>query len=102
LQRRGLMFFDNGIEPRSAAPDIAHSLGAPYARSASTIDMIQAGMEIDRQLSELESLARTNGVAAGAGFLYPVTIDRVANWAKGLPGRGFVLVPASAIVGPSK
>jgi polysaccharide deacetylase 2 family uncharacterized protein YibQ len=36
------------------------------------------------------------------GFLYPVTVERVAEWAKGLPGRGFVLVPASAIVPHTK
>jgi polysaccharide deacetylase 2 family uncharacterized protein YibQ len=59
-------------------------------------------MEIDARLSELEKLARTNGSAAATGFLLPVTIDRVANWAEGLEGRGFVLVPASAIVAPSK
>ena len=44
----------------------------------------------------------TAKLAAGAGFLYPVTVERVANWANGLQGRGFVLVPASAIVGASK
>jgi hypothetical protein len=103
LQRRGLMFFDSGPAQRSAAPDVAKNLGAPYAQAASSIDVIQTGMEIDQRLSDLESRARTNGSAAGSGFLYPVTIDRVANWAKGLQGRGFVLVPASAIVsGASK
>jgi polysaccharide deacetylase 2 family uncharacterized protein YibQ len=102
LQRRGLMFFDSGPAQRSAAPDVARNLGAPYVQSTSNIDVIQTGMEIDQRLSELENLARANGSAAGSGFLYPVTIDRVATWAKGLPGRGFVLVPASAIVGASK
>jgi uncharacterized protein len=102
LQRRGLLFFDSGPVQRSAAPDVAHNLGAPYVQAASAIDAIQTGMEIDQRLSDLETRARANGSAAGAGFLYPVTIDRVANWAKGLQGRGFVLVPASAIVGASK
>ena len=68
-------------------------------RASTSIDTIQTGMEIDRRLSDLEARARLTGSAAGAGFLYPVTVDRVANWAKGLPGRGFVLVPASAIIG---
>ena len=102
LQRRGLLFFDSGPAQRSAAPDVAKSLNAPYVQAASAIDVIQTGMEIDQRLSDLEAKARANGSAAGSGFLYPVTIDRVANWAKGLPGRGFVLVPASAIVSASK
>jgi uncharacterized protein len=99
LQRRGLMFFDSGGSTRSAAPGVAHTLGAPYVQSDSNIDSIQTGMEIDRRLSDLESRARMTGSASGTGFLYPVTIDRVANWANGLQGRGFVLVPASAIIG---
>jgi polysaccharide deacetylase 2 family uncharacterized protein YibQ len=102
LQRRGLLFFDGGPVQRSAAPDVAKNLGAPYVQAASAIDVIQTGMEIDERLSDLEARARANGAAAGSGFLYPVTIDRVTNWAKGLQGRGFVLVPASAIVGASK
>jgi len=102
LQRRGLLFFDQGSTTHSAAPGIAHQTGAPYVQSLSTIDTIQTGMEIDRRLSDLESRARLTGAAAGSGFLYPVTIERVADWAKGLQGRGFVLVPASAIIGAGK
>lgn len=102
LSRRGLMFFDSGSTTRSAAPGIARRIGAPYAQSYSVVDTIQTGMEIDRRLSDLEARARMTGSAAGSGFLYPVTIERVAAWAKGLPGRGFVLVPASAIVDSGK
>jgi polysaccharide deacetylase 2 family uncharacterized protein YibQ len=102
LQRRGLVFFDSGPVQHSAAPDVARNLGAPYVQATTALDTIQTGIEIDERLSDLEARARANGAAAGSGFLYPVTIDRVANWAKGLQGRGFVLVPASAIVGASK
>jgi hypothetical protein len=59
-------------------------------------------MEIDRELSELETAARAHGTASGVGVVRPVTIERVAQWAQGLGGRGFVLVPASAIVLPKK
>jgi uncharacterized protein len=102
LSRRGLMFFDNGSSPRSAAPEIAKRIGAPFAQAATTIDVIQTGMEIDQRLSELETRARLNGWAAGSAFLYPVTLDRLSVWAKGLQGRGLALVPASAIVAPNK
>ncbi len=102
LQRRGLLFFDNGSAIHSAAPDVASRLGAPFAQSTAGIDTIQTAMEIDRQLSALETAARAHGSAAGSGFIYPVTIARVAAWAQGLGGRGFVLVPASAIVAQTK
>ena len=102
LARRGLFFFDSGPATRSAAPDVAQRLDAPYVQSSTTIDTIQTAMEIDQRLSELETRARLNGSASGVGFLYPVTVERVAEWAKGLPGRGFVLVPASAIVPHTK
>ena len=98
LSRRGLMFFDAGPAGRSAAPDVAKRTGAPYVQSAANIDAIQTGMEIDQRLSELEARARLNASAAGTAFVYPVTIERLAAWAQGLSGRGFVLVPASAIV----
>ena len=97
-----LLFYDNGGESHSAAPDVAARAGVSFAQATTTIDKIQTAMEIDRQLSELENAARAHGSASGAGFLYPVTVARVAAWAQGLPGRGFVLVPASAIVLPKK
>jgi polysaccharide deacetylase 2 family uncharacterized protein YibQ len=102
VARRGLLFFDSGPAARSVAPDIARRINAPYVQSAVTLDTIQTGMEIDARLSQLEQLARTNGTAAGTSFVLPVIIERISNWAKGLEGRGFVLVPASAIVSPSK
>lgn len=98
LARRGLVFFDAGPVSRSSAPDVAKRIGAPYVQSAANIDAIQTGMEIDQRLSELEARARLNGSAAGTAFVYPVTIERLSSWAQGLSGRGFVLVPASAIV----
>ncbi|HEY7977752.1 MAG TPA: divergent polysaccharide deacetylase family protein [Rhizomicrobium sp.] len=98
LARRGLVFFDAGPVSRSSAPDIAKRTGAPYVQSTANIDAIQTGMEIDQRLSELEARARLNGSAAGTAFVYPVTIERLTSWAQGLSGRGFVLVPASAIV----
>ena len=100
--RRGLLFFDNGPAQHSVGPDVARRIGAPYVQSVVTLDTIQTGMEIDARLSQLEQLARANGSAAGTSFVLPVVIDRIANWVKGLQGRGFVLVPASAIVTPSK
>jgi polysaccharide deacetylase 2 family uncharacterized protein YibQ len=102
LMRRGLMFYDNGAANRSVAKDVAARLGSPFVQANVVIDSIQASMEIDHRLADLETEARTKGSAAGTGFVYPVTVERVALWARSLPGRGFVLVPVSAIVSTEK
>jgi hypothetical protein len=98
LARRGLYFYDDGAVPQSTAPQVAGSTATPFGQASETLDAIQTAQEIDRHLSALEEEARAHGSAIGSGFLYPVTVDRIAAWAKGLQGRGFVLVPVSAIV----
>ncbi len=102
LSRRGLYFYDSGSASQSVAPQVAGSLSAPFVRGTASIDTIQTALEIDRRLSELEAAARKNGGAVGTAFLYPVSVERIAQWAKGLQSRGFVLVPVSAIVSEQK
>jgi polysaccharide deacetylase 2 family uncharacterized protein YibQ len=102
LGRRGLYFYDNGGAPQSVAPTVAGREGSAFAQSGGTLDGIQAALEIDKQLSALEDAARAHGSAVGSGFLYPVTVERIALWAKTLQSRGFVLVPVSAIVSQPK
>jgi polysaccharide deacetylase 2 family uncharacterized protein YibQ len=98
LSRRGLYFYDNGAVAQSAAADVAGRSGAPFAKASETLDGIQTALEIDKHLSNLETQARDHGTAIGSGFVYPITVERIAAWAKGLEKRGFVLVPVSAIV----
>jgi polysaccharide deacetylase 2 family uncharacterized protein YibQ len=102
LARHGLMFYDDGTTAKSAAPDLAKQTGTAFVHGNLTIDAVQDGTSIDRALSELEAQARSKGSAVGSAFLYPVTVERVAQWSRGLSSRGFVLVPASAIVGKPK
>jgi polysaccharide deacetylase 2 family uncharacterized protein YibQ len=98
LNKRGLYFFDNGTASQSVLPVVAGQVGMPAAQSGAALDTIQTAQEIDRRLAELETQARANGSAVGSAFLYPVSIARIAAWARGLQSRGFVLVPVSAIV----
>jgi polysaccharide deacetylase 2 family uncharacterized protein YibQ len=102
LARRGLMFYDDGTTAKTAAPDLARQTGTAFAQGTFSIDKVQDGTAIDRALSDLESQARAHGSAVGTAFLYPVTVERLADWSRGLSSRGFVLVPASAIVGKAK
>jgi polysaccharide deacetylase 2 family uncharacterized protein YibQ len=64
------------------------------------VDDPPARAEIEAKLATLERLAREKGSALGlAGPLAPVTIERIASWAKGLDDKGIALAPVSALVG---
>jgi polysaccharide deacetylase 2 family uncharacterized protein YibQ len=101
LTRRGLMFFDSQ-ESAGPAAAAARQAGTLFAQAALGLDAVPAPVAIDHQLSRLEALARKDGSAIATAEPYPVSVERLARWAKGLAGRGFVLVPASAIVAPPK
>ncbi len=95
--RRGLLFFDNGVNSSSLALTGARHVNAPIATGSLTIDAIQTKDAIDEKLAELEADARRNGAAVGVGSVYPITIARVAAWAETLQARGFDLAPISAL-----
>jgi polysaccharide deacetylase 2 family uncharacterized protein YibQ len=98
VARRGLLFFDDGESRHSMSAEVAGRVGVPFAQSSAMIDSIPSSVEIDNKLAQLESAARANGVAVGSAHAAPVTVQRIALWAAGLKARGFVLVPASAVV----
>jgi polysaccharide deacetylase 2 family uncharacterized protein YibQ len=92
LAARGLFFVD-------ARPGALPPPGIWAATVDVVVDEPAVRSEIDRKLALLETLAREHGSALGlAGMPRPVTIDRIATWANGLPARGLVLAPASALV----
>jgi uncharacterized protein len=102
LAKRGLLFFDNGSVQQSAAGAAAAKSGIYFSRADDVIDSIQSAMEIDHRLANLESTAQTSGHAVGAGFLYPVTIERVAAWSKALGSKGIALAPLTAVASQPK
>jgi len=83
---------------RSVGAQVGRELAMPFAINDRFIDNEASAAAIDSRLAELERIARDGGTAVGIGFPYPVTIERVAAWAAGLPSRGFVLAPVSAVV----
>ncbi|HZB90011.1 MAG TPA: divergent polysaccharide deacetylase family protein, partial [Stellaceae bacterium] len=97
LKRRGLMFVDGRSSPQSVAPTLAQSMSLPCVVADDTIDADTSRDAIDRHLASLEALARQNHAALGIGFDYPVTLERVALWAKTLPEKGIALAPVTAL-----
>ena len=91
--KRGLAYFDDGSAPRSVAGAIAEGSATPYLRSDIGIDAIPTSADIDSALAKLEQMARQRGVAVGTASALPVSIERIAAFAKGLESRGILLVP---------
>jgi polysaccharide deacetylase 2 family uncharacterized protein YibQ len=88
---------DDGTSPRSLTGQLAGANNLPFAKSDLMLDAVPTPVEIDRALNRLEMTARERGLAVGVASALPVTIDRIAQWAKAAANRGLVLVPISAI-----
>ena len=95
--KRGLIYVDDGASPRSVAGQIAGSHNLPFAKTNLVLDAVPTPVEIDRALARLEMMARDNGAAIGLATAQPATIARIAEWAKKVEGRGFVLVPITMV-----
>ena len=97
LNARGLMFIDFSPTHDSAAPQIAQQLKLPIAEVDQRIDEEPAPDAIDAALAKVEAAAKRDGSAVAVGLPYPVTIERLAVWLAGLPGKGIAVVPVSAL-----
>lgn len=94
--KRGLIFVDDGSNPRSVAGRIAGANNLPFARAQVTIDAVPTPDEIDRALGRLETEARRRHIAVGVASALPVSIAHIAVWAKSAASRGILLVPITA------
>ncbi|WP_341898967.1 divergent polysaccharide deacetylase family protein [Ferrovibrio terrae] len=97
LKERGLLFVDARTAPRSVAARIVREAGGVYAVVNRQIDAAPTGPLIDARLEELERTARASGVAIGGALPYPITLDRLLAWSRGLEAKGIALAPVSAI-----
>jgi polysaccharide deacetylase 2 family uncharacterized protein YibQ len=95
--RRGLIFVDDGASSRSVAGQIAGANNVPFAKAEIVLDAVPTPVQIDRALTRLEAMARERGSAVGIASAVPVSVERIAAWAKAAESRGIQLVPISAI-----
>jgi polysaccharide deacetylase 2 family uncharacterized protein YibQ len=100
--KRGLIWFDNGTSPRSVAGQISGAANVPFAKADAVLDAVPTAAEIDNALARLEATARSRGLATGAASALPVTIERIAQWAKAAEARGIMLVPVSMVANRAK
>lgn len=96
--KRGLLFLDDGTSARSLTPRAAAKTKAPFLKSDIALDAKTEWADIDAALVKLEALAAEKGVAVATATALPVTLERIARWAKTLEARGIRLVPVSVAV----
>jgi len=97
LKKRGLLYLESRASSRAVSGEMAAASSVPFASSALYIDSQASRPAIDGQLAEAERLANRLGAVVVMGFLYPVTIERIAKWAATVDKRGIALAPVSAI-----
>ena len=100
--KRGLIYVDDGSNPRSVAGRIAGANSLPFAKADLVLDSVPTAVEIDHALGRLEMAARERGLAVGMSSALPVAIEHIAKWAKAAESRGLLLIPISAAVSKAK
>lgn len=98
LRQRGVDFIYDGEARRSSLGNVANTEHLRWTTADRIVDTEPSGSAIDEQLLHLEAIAIQNGSALGAGFSWPITMNRLKSWAQTLDGKGYDLVPASAVL----
>ena len=63
-----------------------------------TLDAAQASrIAINSRLTEIERLAEEKGHSIAMAQPYPVTLERLRDWAVEIQSRGYALVPITAL-----
>jgi len=97
IAKRGLIFVDDGSNPRSVAGRIAGADNLLFAKADIVLDTVPTALEIDHALGRLEMTARERGIAVGIASALPVSLEHIGKWAKAAESRGILLVPITAV-----
>jgi uncharacterized protein len=98
LRARGLAFLDSRTSPASAGIRLAVAYGVPHAARDVFLDDDQTPSAIARELARVEQVARQHASAIAIGHPHDPTIAALKAWLPLLEGKGFVLVPVSAVI----
>lgn len=98
LGTRGVGYIDDGSSNRSVAGNIANTNNVPFSRADIQLDATLSRAAILEALEDLERRAQQNGSAIGVASALPISVRTIAEWGRELDERGFLLVPASALM----
>lgn len=97
IERRGLLFVEDGASPRSVARDVAMANRVPFARGERVLDEVRDAAAIRAELDILERSARAQGSAIGLASAFDVSVAAIAQWIPEAQARGIEIVPVSAL-----
>lgn len=97
INRRGLLFIDDGTTADSMTDGISQRLRMPSAM-ADRVAETDGRISLEQLLKDTEAIARKRGRAIVTIPALPANIDRVAAYTRTLAERGVVLAPISAIM----
>lgn len=98
LNRRGLVYIEDGSSARSNSPKIARSVKLKATVADLIVDADPNVAAITKALATLETIALERGIAIGVASGLPVTVGQITEWVKTLKEKGIVLVPVSATI----
>jgi len=100
INRRGLIFLDDGSNGNSMLPELASVISLPALRADARIDSEVNRSAIEAALVLLERKAARNGHAIGMGSAFPETLDALETWLNSLAASGaqVEVVPLSALL----
>ena len=85
----------NTIELSSRVPLLSVT---PFIRADAVIDAETEAKAIDARLAEVEALAKRRGHAVAAASAFPISIERIADFARNAADRGIEIVPLTALI----
>ncbi|CAN1547416.1 Divergent polysaccharide deacetylase [Rhabdaerophilaceae bacterium] len=97
INRRGLLFLDDGSTRQTRASEVAGRVGLPALRADKVIDVVGGPQQLSVVLADAEAQAARNGHAIVAVPALPANIDAIARWERDLASRNIVLAPVSAL-----
>ncbi|MFD2261263.1 divergent polysaccharide deacetylase family protein [Lacibacterium aquatile] len=98
LQAAGVLWLDSRTTPRTVGVPLAKAKGIPTLSRDVFLDDDPKLAAVRKQLATLETVARKHGHGIAIGHPKDDTITALAEWLPTLPGKGFVLVPITALL----
>jgi hypothetical protein len=98
VRARGLAFLDSRTTAATVAGKMASEMGLAHIDRDVFIDNDETVDSVLVQLQRTEEIARKRGRALAIGHPHATTIAALLKWLPTLKEKGFVLVPASALL----
>jgi polysaccharide deacetylase 2 family uncharacterized protein YibQ len=97
LALRGLLVVDSRQAKSNLVQQQSEALGLPFAKSRGFLDS-EPGLEaLDRNLQQLENIAKRSGFGLAMAVAFPETVKRLIDWSKTASQRGFALAPITGV-----